>query len=60
MPPAFRVRYVDSDVFLGWLQREPDNVDECRTVIRGAEEGKVRLVTPSSTLVEVIEAGTGA
>lgn len=49
------LRYVDSDVFLGWLKKEADKVDECQTVIKGAEEGKVRLVTSSVTLIEVIK-----
>jgi predicted nucleic acid-binding protein len=57
--PPVPLRYVDSDVFLGWLKKEPDKVDECRTVIRGAEEGRVKLVTSSLTLVEVIKLERG-
>lgn len=56
LPPR---RYVDSDVFLGWLKNEPDKVEECRTVIRGAEEGLIVLVTSSLTLTEVIKLGPG-
>ena len=52
-------RYVDSDVFLGWLKNESDKVDECRTVIRAAEEGRVQLVTSSITLTEVIKLEKG-
>jgi len=52
-------RYVDSDVFLGWLKKESDKVDECRSVIKGAEEGKVQLVTSALTLVEVIKLERG-
>ncbi len=52
-------RYVDSDVFLGWLKKEPDKFEECRTVIKGAEGGRVKLVTSSITLVEVIKLGPG-
>lgn len=53
------LRYVDSDVFLGWLKNEPDKVDECRTVIKGAEAGNVKLVTSSITLTEVIKLEKG-
>lgn len=48
------VRYWDSDAFLGWLKAEPDKIDECRGVIRAAENGDLRLVTSSLTLTEVI------
>src|SRR5438128_11081236 len=49
------VRYWDSGAFLGWLAIEPDKVDECRGVIKAAEEGNLRIVTSSLTLVEVIK-----
>jgi predicted nucleic acid-binding protein len=49
------LRYWDSDAFLGWLKTEPDKVDECRGVIRAAENGDLRLVTSSLTLTEVIK-----
>jgi hypothetical protein len=48
-------RYWDSVVFLGWLAKEPDKVDRCRAVIRAAEAHKLRIVTSSLTMVEVIK-----
>jgi predicted nucleic acid-binding protein len=47
-------RYWDSDAFIGWLAEEPDKVDECRAVIRAAEEGKLLIVTSALTLAEVL------
>lgn len=48
-------RYWDSDVFLGWLLGEQDKEDECRSVIREAEAGRLRLITSALTLTEVIK-----
>jgi predicted nucleic acid-binding protein len=47
-------RYWDSNAFIGWLAEEPDKVEECRAVIRVAEEGKTLLVTSALTLAEVL------
>lgn len=47
-------RYWDSDAFLGWLAEEEDKVEECRAVIRAAEEGKTILITSALTLTEVL------
>jgi predicted nucleic acid-binding protein len=47
-------RYWDSDAFLGWLAEETDKVNECRPVIRAAEEGKTLIVTSALTLAEVL------
>jgi len=52
---AAPLRYWDSCAFLGWLANEADKVDECRGVIRAAEDGNLRLVTSSLTLTEVIK-----
>lgn len=38
-------RYWDSNAFLGWLAEEAEKVEECRAVIRAAEEGKTIIVT---------------
>lgn len=49
-----QTRYWDSNAFLGWLAEEPDKVDECRAVIRAAEEGKTLLITSALTVAEVL------
>lgn len=49
------VRYWDAVTFLGWLAAEPDKVDRCRAVIKLAEARRVRIVTSSLTLTEVIK-----
>lgn len=48
------LRYWDSNAFIGWLAEEPDKADECRAVIRAAEEGKTQLVTSALTVAEVL------
>lgn len=47
-------RYWDSNAFLGWLAEEADKVEECRAVIRAAEEGKTLLITSALTVAEVL------
>lgn len=47
-------RYWDSDAFIGLLAEESDKVEECRAVIRAAEEGKTLLITSALTLAEVL------
>lgn len=47
-------RYWDSCAFLGWLNDEPDKIDECTSVIRPAERGEVEIVTSAVTLTEVV------
>jgi predicted nucleic acid-binding protein len=47
-------RYWDACAFLGWLAEEADKVEECRAVIRAAEEGKTLLVTSALTVAEVL------
>lgn len=56
---ALPLRYWDACAFLGWLANEPDKVDECRSVIRAAESGDLRIVTSSLALVEVIKLKSG-
>ncbi len=48
-------RYWDSDCFLGWLIGEEDKAMSCRSVIREAESGLLRIVTSALTLTEVIK-----
>ena len=48
-------RYWDSVVFLGWLAGEEDKTDDIRSVIRQAEDGRLKLVTSALTLTEVIK-----
>ena len=47
-------RYWDSNAFLGWLAEEPDKIDYCRPVIEAAEAGKVRILTSTLTIAEVL------
>jgi predicted nucleic acid-binding protein len=48
-------RYWDANAFLGWLNDEPDKVDECESVLAAAEAGKAQIVTSALTLTEVIK-----
>jgi predicted nucleic acid-binding protein len=48
-------RYWDANAFLGWLAEEPNKVDRCRGVIRAAEAKRLRIVTSSLTMVEVVK-----
>jgi predicted nucleic acid-binding protein len=50
-----KLRYWDANVFLGWFLNEPDKADKCLGVIKGAEEGDIKIVTSAITLVEVIK-----
>lgn len=52
---ATPLRYWDACAFLGYLANEADKLDECRGVIRAAQEGNLRIVTSSLTLTEVIK-----
>ena len=46
--------YWDSCVFLGWLRKESDKIQECEAAIRQAESGKLTLVTSTLSLAEVL------
>lgn len=52
---AIEDRYWDSDCFLGWLAGETDKEAACRSVLRDAEAGLLRIVTSTLTLTEVIK-----
>ncbi len=47
-------RYWDTTCFLAWLKEEPDKVDFCRGVIQGCQEGRIKLITSTLTLAEVL------
>lgn len=48
-------RYWDSSAFLAWLLPETDREEDCRSVLRAAEDGELQLVTSALTLTEVIK-----
>ena len=48
-------RYWDSSTFLAWLLPETDREEDCRSVLRAAEDGELQLVTSALTLTEVIK-----
>ncbi len=48
-------RYWDSSAFLAWLLPEPEREDDCRAVLKAAENGELELVTSALTLTEVIK-----
>jgi len=48
------LRYWDTTCFLGWLKNEPDKVDECRGIIQACENDKLKIVTSTLTLAEVL------
>jgi predicted nucleic acid-binding protein len=47
-------RYWDSAAFLGLFLDEPGRADDCKAVIKTAQEGRVRIVTSALTLTEVV------
>jgi predicted nucleic acid-binding protein len=47
-------RYWDSNVFLGWFQRESDKVPFCEPVLQAAAAGELFIVTSVLTLTEVL------
>lgn len=52
---APEVRYWDTGPILAWLKREAHHLPDVEPVIRATDEGRVRLVTSSVTLVEVVK-----
>ena len=46
-------RYWDSDVFLGWLNREPDRAPICESILEDAKLGKCEILTSTVTFAEV-------
>jgi predicted nucleic acid-binding protein len=40
---------------LAWLLPETDREEDCRSVLRAAEDGELQLVTSALTLTEVIK-----
>jgi predicted nucleic acid-binding protein len=47
-------RYWDSAAFLGLFLDEPGRADDCKSVIKAAQEGRLRIVTSALTLTEVV------
>lgn len=47
-------RYWDSVAFLGYLNGEPDKVDDCESVLAAADAGKLVIVTSALTIAEVL------
>ena len=46
-------RYWDSDVFLGWLNREPERHSICEAIIEDAKSGRCEIATSTITFAEV-------
>lgn len=49
------LHYWDACTFLAYLKGEPDKVDACVAVLEHAKQGKIKIVTSSISLVEVIK-----
>ena len=49
------LHYWDSCTFLGYFNDEKDKIDGCISVLEDAQEKKLKIVTSSITLVEVIK-----
>jgi predicted nucleic acid-binding protein len=51
-----KIHYCDACVILGFFnsESEPDNADECKLLIRAAEEKQIRLVTSAFSESEVV------
>ncbi len=53
------LHYWDSCAFLALLKNEPEKIDECKSVIKAAKDGKVIIVTSALTFIEVIKLERG-
>jgi hypothetical protein len=53
------LHYWDSCAFLALLKNEPEKIDECKSVIKAAKDGKVIIVTSALTFIEVIKLEKG-
>ena len=47
-------RYWDTSCFLAWLKNEQDKVGNCTGIIQACEDGQLKLMTSTLTLVEVL------
>ena len=47
------MRYWDSDVFLAWLNREPNRAPICDSILEDAKLGKCKILTSTVTFAEV-------
>jgi predicted nucleic acid-binding protein len=47
-------RYWDAAAFLGLFLDEPGRADDCRATIKAAQEGRIRIITSTLTLAEVV------
>ncbi len=54
-----QLHYWDSCAFLALLKNEADYIDECKSVIKAAKDGKVTIVTSALTFIEVIKLEKG-
>jgi predicted nucleic acid-binding protein len=52
---AAQDRYWDTGPFLAWLKEEAHRLADVEPVIKAAESGRVRLITSSVTLIEVVK-----
>jgi predicted nucleic acid-binding protein len=46
--------YYDSGVFIGFLNEEPDNFEDCRNILLAAEQEYIELYTSAFTMSEVV------
>src|SRR4051812_39833987 len=49
------LRYWDSCCFIGWLANEPDKAADCGHVLTAASQRRVKLVTSTLTIAEVVK-----
>ena len=54
-----QLHYWDSCAFLALLKNEADKIDECKSVIKAAKDGRVMIVTSALTFIEVIKLERG-
>ncbi len=48
------LRYWDSCVFLAYLKKERERVDQCQAILNEAQSGRTKIITSAATLFEVL------
>jgi predicted nucleic acid-binding protein len=47
-------RYWDSSCFIAWLAQEAGRYEDCGSILKAAEDGKLEIVTSALTVTEVL------
>lgn len=59
MSSGAKLVYLESSVFIAFIQKEPDRYEECAAALREAQAGQTRAITSSLTIAEVVRGENG-